>query len=215
MSLRHKRWQIAPPAPPEHLAHFPDLHHPLVQILYNRELTTPTEAAAFLDRRCVDDNPFNLKGMSQAVDHLRRALRAGERIAIYGDFDADGVTATALLVQTLKELGGDVRFYIPHRDEGYGLNKEALTNLARLGVQVLVTVDCGIRSPDEVVHAQHLSMKVIITDHHHVGKQLPPARAVINPKQPDCPYPFKDLAGVGLAYKLAQGLLRAQRKVPL
>jgi single-stranded-DNA-specific exonuclease len=143
-------------------------------------------------------------------------MRQGERIAVYGDFDADGVTATALMVQVLSALGAFVRPYIPHRvDEGYGLNNRALAELAREGQNLIITVDCGIRSSEEVAFANRLGLDVIVTDHHSIGPDLPPALAAINPKRADCPYPFKGLAGVGLAFKLAQALLRANQQTPI
>jgi single-stranded-DNA-specific exonuclease len=154
--------------------------------------------------------------MDRAVSHVREAIRAGVPIVVYGDFDADGITATALLVLTLRSLGGETYPYIPHRvDEGYGLNRPALTELARKGARLVITVDCGIRSPEEVAHARRLGMDVIITDHHTLGPRVPEAVAVLNPRRPDCPYPYEHLTGVGLAYKLAQALLRANRQVPL
>lgn len=149
MSLHPNRWQIAPPAPPSHVARLAPLHPIVIQVLYNRGVTNQTDVAAFLDGGNAEGNPFDLPGVSSAVTRLRQALRANEPITIYGDFDADGVTATVLLVQTLRALGGQVRPYIPHRvDEGYGLHTEALTRLARAGVRVVVTVDCGIRDLD-------------------------------------------------------------------
>ncbi|MBC8262659.1 MAG: single-stranded-DNA-specific exonuclease RecJ [Anaerolineales bacterium] len=209
-------WQIAPPAPANHLARFPQLSPLIVQLLYNRGITAPLDVRDFLAGARPEDNPFRLKGMNEAVTRLRQAIRQGELVAIYGDFDADGVTATALLVETLSALGARVKPYIPHRvDEGYGLNTEALHQLASEGVKVVVTVDCGIRSIEEVNYGRKLGLDIIITDHHSVGEEVPPALAVINPKQPDCRYPFKDLAGVGVAFKLAQALLRANRQVPV
>jgi single-stranded-DNA-specific exonuclease len=210
------KWQIAPPAPPDHLARFPQLSPLIVQLLYNRGITAPQDVRDFLAGARPEDNPFRLKGMNEAVTRLRQAIRGGELVAIYGDFDADGVTATALLVETLSALGARARPYIPHRvDEGYGLNTEALHQLASQGVRVVVTVDCGIRSIEEVSYGRKLGLDLIVTDHHSVGEETPPALAVINPKQPDCPYPFKDLAGVGVAFKLAQALLRTNRRVPV
>jgi single-stranded-DNA-specific exonuclease len=145
------------------------------------------------------------------VDRLHQAIEAGELIAVYGDYDADGVTATALMVHALKTLGGEVLPYIPNRfEEGYGLNEEALTQLAQVGVRVVLTVDCGIRSVGEVIHGNRVGLDMIITDHHFVGEQIPPALAAINPKQPGCRYPFKKLAGVGLAFKLAQALAQSE-----
>ncbi len=207
-------WQIAPPAPADHLARFPQLSPLVVQLLYNRGITAPRDVRDFLAGARSEDNPFRLKGMNQAVTRLRQAIRQGEQVAIYGDFDADGVTATALLVDALSALGARVKPYIPHRvDEGYGLNTGALRQLASQGIKVVVTVDCGIRSIREVSYGRELGLDFIVTDHHSVGEEVPPALAVINPKQPDCPYPFKDLAGVGVAFKLAQALLRANRRV--
>ncbi len=217
MSLQSKRWQVALPLSRRELARFPDLPPLVVQLLHNRGIDQPDAARAFLNGGLLADNPFRLKGMSEAVTRLRQAVRRGERIAVYGDFDTDGVTATAVLVEALTAIGAQVEPYIPHRvDEGYGLNLDALRHLYRQGVRVVVTVDCGIRSVQEVAQARK-GLDLIITDHHSVGERLPPATAVINPKQPGCPYPFKDLAGVGLAFKLAQGVLRAwqQRHGPV
>ncbi|MFN3761620.1 MAG: single-stranded-DNA-specific exonuclease RecJ [Anaerolineae bacterium] len=209
------RWNLPHPVPDAYRAHFPDLHPVVVQILYNRE-RDPEEARAFLERRPGPDNPYALHGMNKAVDRIRWAIRRKEPIAIYGDFDADGVTATALLVITLRSMGADARPYIPHRvEEGYGLNMRAIDELADAGARLLVTVDCGVRFPREVAHARRRGMDVIVTDHHLVGVEPLEAVAVVNPHQEECPYPYKGLAGVGLAYKLAQALLRANRQVPL
>jgi single-stranded-DNA-specific exonuclease len=213
LSIQSKRWQIAPPVDQQTLDRFQDLPPLVVQLLYNRKIRDSAAVREFLAVGAPGHNPFQLKGMDAAVARLRAAIRLQEPIAIYGDFDTDGVTATALLVQTLSVLGARVRPYIPHRvDEGYGLNLEALRTLYRRGVQLVVTVDCGIRSFREVREASK-GMDLIVTDHHSVGDDLPPARAVINPKQAGCPYPFKELAGVGLAFKLAQALLKVHNKV--
>ncbi|MCP4537975.1 MAG: single-stranded-DNA-specific exonuclease RecJ [Chloroflexi bacterium] len=216
MPLSRKRWQVTPPAPPSHIDRFSHLHHITVQVLYNRGITDSAGVTDFFDGESGADNPFDLKDMSAAVTRLRRALRGGESIVVYGDFDADGVTATALLVQTLRALGGDVRPYIPHRvNEGYGLHKETLTQLAHDGVRVIITVDCGIRSIKEIAHANQVGLDVIVTDHHSVGETLPDAVAVIDPKRPDNDYSFNELAGVGVAFKLAQALLRSHRQTPV
>ncbi len=210
-----KRWELLPPVPQECLARFPDLAPLVVQILHNRGICAADEVEAFLTRTFESDNPFRLAGMAEAVTRLRSALRVKEKIAVYGDYDVDGVTATALLVSTLRELGAQVVPYIPNRlEEGYGLNKPALKELADQGVDVVVTVDCGVRSTSEVEHANGLGLDLIITDHHAIGDELPAAVAVIDPRREDDRYPFKHLAGVGLAFKLAQALLRAQRQVP-
>jgi len=213
---RPKRWQIAPRVSSLVIARFPNLHPLVVQILYNRGIITPAQVESFLAPESLIGNPFRMRGMNEAVDRLRRAIRAGEFIAVYGDFDADGVTATALLVQVLESLGAHVQPYIPHRiDEGYGLNCDALQQLKEHGARVVVTVDCGIRSLDEVAFGKRLGLDIIVTDHHAPGDQAPDAFAVINPKQPQCPYPTKELSGVGVAFKLAQALLRVNARVPL
>lgn len=209
------RWNLPQPVPDAYSAHFPDLHPVIVQILYHRE-RDPQEARAFLERRPGPDNPYALHGMSRAVARIRQAIRGREPIAVYGDFDADGVTATALLVLVLRAQGADVRPHIPHRvAEGYGLNIQAVEELADAGARLLVTVDCGIRFPREIAHARRRGMDVIVTDHHLVGREPLEAVAVVNPHQEECLYPYKGLAGVGLAYKLAQALLRANRHIPL
>ena len=211
-----KRWDIAPALPPRQRARLSHIHPLIVQILYNRGVSDPEEADAFLNGVGRFSDPFRMLGVRRAVDRIRDALRAGERIVVYGDFDADGVTATALLVQALTALGGEAVPYIPHRvDEGYGLNCDALDKVAAAGARVVITVDCGIRSPEEVAYGKDLGLDMIVTDHHSIGPVLPPALAVINPKQPGDPYPFKDLAGVGIAFKLAQALLIAEQREPL
>ncbi|MBS1245464.1 MAG: recJ [Chloroflexi bacterium] len=216
LSPHSKRWQIAPAAPPTHLQQFSDLPRLVVQILYNRGVTSPNQVADFLNSDPPIRNPLEapkLKGLDKAVARLRRAIQQREPVAVYGDYDVDGVTATALLTQTLLALSADARPYIPDRvDEGYGLNKEALSKLHGEGVRVVVTVDCGIRSPQEVAFGNDLGLDLIVTDHHSIATDTPPALACINPKQDDCPYPFKDLAGVGLAFKLAQALLLVERR---
>jgi single-stranded-DNA-specific exonuclease len=204
-----KRWLIAPALTPqanENLAVFPPI---LRQLLFNRGYASEAEARAFL-RASTDLNldPFQMTGMETAVQRIRQAIEAGEAIAIYGDYDVDGVTATALLVQTLRVLGAEVRPYIPNRfDEGYGLNTDALDTLKAEGVRLVITVDCGIRSPAEAVYSRSIGLDLIVTDHHQPAGEIPSAFAVINPKQPGDAYPDKDLAGVGVAYKIAQALL--------
>lgn len=211
MFSERKRWEVYPRAPDTHFVQFPDLPPLVVQILYNRGFTGVQEVLDFLAYGWADDNPLMLKGMRQAVERLSQAILREELIAVYGDYDADGVTATALLMQLLAALGARAQVYIPNRfDEGYGLNNEALAELASRGVRVVVTVDCGIRSVEEARYASQLGLDLIITDHHHVGEALPAAMAAINPKQADCGYAFKELAGVGLAYKLAQALIHSE-----
>jgi single-stranded-DNA-specific exonuclease len=211
--MHNKRWVVAPPVTPqadEALAKFPPI---LKQIVFNRGFASDGEARAFLRAEPNSNtDPFQMIGMGATVDRICYALQHNEPIAIYGDYDVDGVTATALLVQALGALGADVRGYIPNRfDEGYGLNKEALDTLKADGVKLVITVDCGIRSPDEALHARTIGLDLIISDHHHPGgENIPPALAVINPKQHGDPYPDKDLAGVGIAYKIIEALVQVQ-----
>lgn len=202
------RWTISPTLTPqanENLADYPPI---LRQVLYNRGYGTAAEAKAFLQAETTfDTSPFQLTGMEKTVERIQRAIAGKEPIAIYGDYDVDGVTATALLMEVLTALGADVRPYIPNRfDEGYGLNKNALEELAGSGVRLVISVDCGIRSPEEARHARTLGLDLIISDHHEPSGELPDAYAVINPKQAGDAYPEKYLAGVGVAYKIAQAL---------
>jgi single-stranded-DNA-specific exonuclease len=208
------RWQLAPPPPLALLQGLPDYHRVAVSALAQRGISEPAAAREFLEHHDIGRSPFELKGMPEAVTRLRQAIRAGERIAVYGDFDADGVTATALLCQTLTALGADVRSFIPHRQrDGYGVHREALAGLMQDGVKVVITVDCGIRAGEEVQFAKEHGLDVIVTDHHVLPEELPGALAVINPRRPDCDYGFDGFAGVGLAFKLAQSLLRAEAQV--
>ncbi len=217
MSSVNKRWQIQPTLPPSVRKQFSVAgYSPLVaQLLYNRGVTTPQLAEEFFFSES-EGNPFTLPEMSEAVTRLRQAMRKGELIVVYGDYDADGVTATALLTDALRSLGARVDARIPHRvNEGYGLNVDALRELRETGCTVVVTVDCGVRSIAEAEFARSIGLDLIITDHHSVGDALPPAIACIDPKRADSRYPFQDLSGVGVAYKLAQALLRAHRQAPL
>ena len=206
-----KRWIVSPLVPPavkRELHEFPPF---LRQLLYNRGIQTATEAHAFMDAETVAlTDPLLLRDMDVSISLIQDALSSGEKIAVYGDYDVDGVTASALLFEFFQALGNTPRVYIPNRfDEGYGLNLEAINLLAGEGVKLLITVDCGIRSVKEVALARSLGMNVILSDHHLPGHEIPPANAVINPREPGDAYPFKHLAGVGLAYKLAAAYLQA------
>ena len=187
-------------------------HTPAQQaILARRGLTTEPEIEAFLDKRYGQStDPFQLSDMDRAVERLQSARQADERVVVFGDYDADGTTSTALLSGVLQSLGFDTDWYIPSRfTEGYGLNESALSALRNGGAAVVVSVDCGIRSIGEVEFANKEGLDVIITDHHLPGPELPPAAAVVDPNREDDRYPFKGLAGVGVAYKLAEALIQA------
>ncbi|MFN2216300.1 MAG: single-stranded-DNA-specific exonuclease RecJ, partial [Anaerolineales bacterium] len=204
-----KKWQIESPITAEadrELSYFPPLFR---QLFFNRGYATEEQARNFLKAHVpFSTSSWQLKGMEKTVLRIGKALDNNEPIIVYGDYDVDGVTATALLVEVIQRLGGNVKPYIPNRfDEGYGLNMEALDSIHNDGFKVVITVDCGIRSLDEVRHAAALGLDVIISDHHHPGSQLPEAYAVINPKQVGDQYPDKDLAGVGVAFKIAEALL--------
>ncbi len=208
-SQTKRRWLTLPALTPQANKALEKLPPILRQIVFNRGYATEEAARAYLNRKLAfDPDPFQMSGMSAAVERIRRAIQNGEPIAVYGDYDVDGVTATALLTETLQRLGANARGYIPNRfEEGYGLNNAALEELKASGVQLVITVDCGIRSPDEARHAREIGLDLIVTDHHHPAEgELPPALAVLNPKKKGDPYPDKDLAGVGVAYKLAQAL---------
>jgi len=180
------------------------------RILANRGICTKEDAEDFLNGLQQEGtDPFNLLGMKEAVDRLKRAIENSEKIVVYGDYDADGVTATALLIENLSYLGGNISHYIPDRfSEGYGLNKDAIGQIKESGAQIVLTVDCGIRAIDEIVHANELGLDVILTDHHQPGPELPDALCVIDPKQDGDKYPNKGIAGVGIAYKLAEAVCR-------
>lgn len=153
-------------------------------------------------------DPFLLKGMAQAVPRIRKALEEEEHILVYGDYDADGVSSTSLMIYLLRHMGASFDIYIPHRsNEGYGLHNHALDWAVQQGVTLVITVDTGISAVHQIAYASQLGIDVIVTDHHEPPGLLPEAFALINPKQHDCSYPFKGLAGVGVAYKLAQALL--------
>ena len=178
-------------------------------LLINRGITTAQEGKVFLKPEVKDlHDPFLLNGVGEAVSRIKEAISKREKILIYGDYDVDGLTAIALLTSVLKEIGGDVCSYIPHRiKEGYGLNEGAIHLAHKDGVRLILTVDCGTNSHPEVILARKLGIDIIITDHHEVESiALPPAVTVINPHQLDCSYPCKDLSGVGIAFKLAQAL---------
>ncbi|MBN1317744.1 MAG: single-stranded-DNA-specific exonuclease RecJ [Anaerolineales bacterium] len=211
MTLLGTRWQIAEPPPENFLKQFKRINPLLMQVMYNRGITKPNEIKDFLTHQFIGaDDPFLLQDMQLAVDRIKKAIDHKESIAIYGDYDADGVTGAVVLVQALRAMGAErVQPYIPHRiDEGYGLNEDALEFLASSGNTLVITVDCGVRAVDQVKHSARFGLDVIITDHHTVGSELPPAVAIIDPKRPGNEYPDPMLAGVGVAYKLVQGLVR-------
>jgi single-stranded-DNA-specific exonuclease len=214
--LNHKRWHILPPVPRGHPLDKCGLSPLMTQVLFNRGLADASQVEPFLavDKRLSSD-PFLLPDMEVAVTRIYRAVLSGEKVAVYGDFDADGITSTAVLVQGLRAFNVEAVPYIPHRiNEGHGLKIAALEALHKQGVSLVITCDCGVTGVAPVKKAHRLGMDVIITDHHTPTEELPPALAVVNPKVPASHYPFTELAGVGVAYKLLQALLIGMNKEP-
>ena len=209
--MKYQRWDLRRPAPlsARRALESAGLSPLCASLLASRGLDTPEEAARFLScgaQRFHD--PLLLKDMDRAVARIRAAIDGGELICVYGDYDVDGITATCLLTEALAGQGGRVVSYIPDRtEEGYGLNPGAVARLAGQGVGLIVTVDCGITAVNEVEFARSLGVDVVVTDHHHCKDKLPAAVAVVDPRREDCPYPFPELAGVGVALKTAQALV--------
>ena len=193
-----------------------DISKILAQILINRSITSAEEAKCFLSCDFANlHDPFLLKGMKKAVQRIKKAIARNERIMVWGDYDIDGITACALLMFVLNEMGADVCHYLPNRlKEGYGLNKKGATIAKKKGVGLLITVDCGISAHQQIIYLKELGIDTIVSDHHQpkLGK-LPEAWAIINPLQKGCSYPYKYLSGVGLAAKLASALVGNQEEI--
>ena len=178
------------------------------EVLASRGVERAEDAAEFLTQETtLTYSPFLMQDMDKAVERIAQAIAAGEKIAIFGDYDVDGITATCILVDYLKGRGADVVHYIPRRiEDGYGLSCDAIEGLRKGGATLLVTVDCGITGVDEVAFARSIGMDVVVTDHHECKETLPVASAVVDPRRSDCEYPFKHLAGCGVALKLVLAL---------
>jgi single-stranded-DNA-specific exonuclease len=208
--LRIKDWVVHPgdPEAQERIASILNLHPVISRLLVNRGVTTPESALLHLEGGLDSlHDPFTMAGLREAVDRIIPARASGEKIVIYGDYDADGVTATALMLSFLRQTGFNVGYYIPERlTEGYGLNTAALDSIKAGGAGLVITVDNGVNAVDAVARASALGLDVIVTDHHKPGDILPSAIAVLNPNRRDCPYPCKGLAGVGVAFKLVTAL---------
>ena len=207
--MKFSKWHIAP-AEEADIRRLGEAGYPQLvsQVLAARGISTAEEAAAFLERgRDLTCSPFLMKDMDRAVECISRAISQGRRIAVFGDYDVDGITATVILVDYLKSRGVDVLHYIPRRiEDGYGLGQDAIRSLHEQGVELLITVDCGITGVEEADFAASLGMDVVITDHHECKDTLPRAVAVVDPHRPDCTYPFPYLAGCGVALKLVLAL---------
>ncbi len=213
-----KKWKIAEEIPKEFQNQFPEISPLVLQMLYNRGLRTQEEFDEFLYPDYSQDlhDPFLFRDMKKAIKRIFKALKKEEKIVIYGDYDTDGVCSVCLLVSVLKYLEteffnkGLIDIYLPHREtEGYGLNETSIKEIAKQKTNLIITCDCGISNYQEIELAKKLDIDVIVTDHHCEPSKLPKAFAVINPKLKSETYPFKNLAGVGVAFKLAQALLEA------
>ena len=213
--MKYKQWSVAAPQPEgaQRLvqAGIPPL---LSTILAARGISDEGEALRLLDPLSNElHDPMLLRDMDKAVSRIRQAIDKNELIAVYGDYDVDGITSTCLLTEFFRARGGKVLPYIPDRlEEGYGLNYEAIDYLSTQNVKLIVTVDCGITAVNEVMYAKEKGIEVVITDHHACKETLPPAVAVVDPHHPDCPYPFKGLAGVGVALKLAMAVAEPEER---
>jgi single-stranded-DNA-specific exonuclease len=204
---QQKKWWVYPRIPTDVNQRLNQFSDYLRQVLYNRGYVEENTATQYLNASQPLGDPFLLLDMEKAAERLLQAVDRQEVIIVYGDYDVDGVSATALMVQVLKTCGARVSRYIPNRfDEGYGVNCEAVQLLADSDAKVILTVDCGIRSANEAEFAKSLGIDMIISDHHYPKGELSSAYAVVCPKREGDPYPDKDLAGVGLAYKIAQAL---------
>ncbi|MCD6551209.1 single-stranded-DNA-specific exonuclease RecJ [Thermotoga sp.] len=205
-----KKWELSQPDKHavERISQRFGLSEITARILVNRGIDTEESARSFLfvDETCQHD-PFLFKDMEKAVETLLEARSEGYFVLIHGDYDVDGITSAVVLKEFLEENGWKVDVYIPHRiEEGYGIQKENILSFKEMGVSCLITVDCGITAVESIDLAKRLGMKVIVTDHHEVNGDIPPADAIVNPKVPGENYPFRDLAGVGVTYKLVQAL---------
>ena len=205
-----KTWHLLPhdPFAMERLAGALRTSPIIAQLLLNRGIDGAEAARLFLNPALTGlHKPELLPGVTEAADRLWAAVQAGRRICVYGDYDADGVTGTAILLQGLRLLQAPVDFYVPHRlEEGYGLNSEALRQIAASGSNVVVTVDCGICSVEEAREAKRLGLELIVTDHHEMKDELPDAAVLVHPRLPNSAYPFGGLSGAGVAFKLAWAL---------
>ena len=182
----------------------------LGRLLTQRGIQHPDEARKFLDAPLAGlHDPFLMKGMEEAVTHLLEPIRNRRPIGVYGDYDVDGISATALMCRFLSQVGVRVPYYIPNRlDEGYGLHRKGLEKLKEAGCDTVVTVDCGISAHAAAKEAKQMGLRLVITDHHRPSDELPPALAVLNPRQTGCEYPFRGLSGVGVAFKLITAIRR-------
>ena len=205
------RWVFKQPTQSESLTKIKDqfnVNSVLAQLIYDRNLDSLESINKFLYPNLANlHDPFLMNDMERAVQRIIKALRDGENILIYGDYDVDGITGVSLMYDGIFKLGGKVSFYIPNRiTEGYGLSSQGIVTASNKSIDLIITVDCGVTAIDEVILANNKGIDVIICDHHEPANELPPAHSILNPKVKNCSYPFKELAGVGVAFKLLHAL---------
>ncbi len=210
---KKKKWNLREEFPKDYLesSDFLDLEK---QLLFNRGIRDETETEDFLNPKYESlHDPSLMLGMAETVKRIKAAKSSGEKVVVYGDYDVDGITATAILYNILNGLDIETEYYVPKRDsEGYGVNTDALDEIAANGAKFVITVDCGVTAVDEVEYARKKGLDIIITDHHAIrienGKEILPKTIIINPKQKACKYPYKELTGAGIAFKLVQALYK-------
>jgi single-stranded-DNA-specific exonuclease len=210
----HTNWKILPEAPNDFLPNskFPQI---ISNLLYHRKIRTTEEAKEFLEPNYTHNvhNPFLFKDMEKAVQKIFKSIKNKEKIVIHGDYDADGISSAIILDSVLAKLGADVDVFLPHREkDGYGLNLNTVQMFKQSNIDIIITCDCGISNKKEIEKANEYGISVIITDHHTIPAEIPPAYAIIHPKIKEEPYPDKNLAGAGVAFKLLQALLLEHRK---
>ncbi len=211
-----EKWQILKPdkSKVEILSKTLGISRTVSSVLVNRGIDGVEAASFFLQAKLkMLPDPFLLKDAEKASEIIIKYIQGKKRIVIYGDYDVDGITSTLIMYEFLTHVGAHVDYYIPHRlEDGYGLNTYTLEEIATNGGELVITVDCGITSYDEVKYAKDLRLETIIIDHHHVGESIPPAIAIVNPHQKDCKYPFKDMAAVGVAFSFLMVLKKIIEK---
>lgn len=218
MQQKQKTWRIAEPekAAIDRLQHASGLDPLICSILVQRDLRTPEEAEYFFqpNLRHLHD-PFLMKGMATAVERIQRAIDGEEKILLYGDYDVDGITSVSLMYTFLGRRYGNLDFYIPDRyKEGYGISRVGIDYAIENDVRLIIAMDCGIKAVEQITYARDKGIDVVICDHHLPGDELPPAEAILDPRQDDCPYPYKDLSGCGITFKLIQAF-EQQHNIPI
>jgi single-stranded-DNA-specific exonuclease len=213
----NKKWVVREKVPSTIINKFPEVNPVILQLLYNRDIIEQKDIDKFLNPEYEHNlhDPFIFKDMKKATKRIWKAIEKKEKIVVHGDYDADGVCSSVVIYDTLKSLGADVSVFLPHRErEGYGMNTKTVQRFIDEGNNLIITTDCGITNHEEIAQAKKSSIDVIITDHHEAPNDLPSAYAILNPHVKDEAYPFKNLAGSGVAFKLASALITESLEKP-